>query len=116
MMDDLKIVRVTGSAFLVVASVFLEKMTWKKARVTGSAFLAGALVCWGRMISKNSFACLWIKSNARLGLSPERLRHAISGLKKSRQIGQTLARLAPPDWRPAGARLGVPPERESPPD
>ena len=53
---------------------------------------------------------------ARLGISPERLRHAISSLKDSRQIGQTLARLGPPDWRPAGARLGGPPERESPPD
>ena len=53
---------------------------------------------------------------ARLGISPERLRHAISSLKDSSQIGQTLARLGPPDWRPAGARLGGPPERESPPD
>ena len=53
---------------------------------------------------------------ARLGISPERLRHTISSLKDSRQIGQTLARLGPPDWRPAGARLGGPPERESPPD
>ena len=53
---------------------------------------------------------------ARLGISPERLRHAISSLKDSSQIGQRLARLGPPDWRPAGARLGGPPERESPPD
>ena len=58
----------------------------------------------------------WYPAFARLGISPERLRNAISSLKDSRQIGQTLARLAPPDWRPAGARLGAPPERESPPD
>ena len=56
------------------------------------------------------------KGFARLGISPERLRHTISSLKDSSQIGQTLARLGPPDWRPAGARLGGPPERESPPD
>ena len=57
-----------------------------------------------------------IRHLARLGISPERLRPAISSLKDSSQIGQTLARLGPPDWRPAGARLGGPPERESPPD
>ena len=53
---------------------------------------------------------------ARLSISPERLRHVISSPKDSSQIGQTFARLCPPDWRPAGARLGGPPDRESPPD
>ena len=58
---------------------FLGKHDLEKARVTGSAFLAGAFAPWEKITSK--------KSNGSLGISSARLRHAISSLKESHQIG-----------------------------